>query len=69
MGGLNRVLGALFSLMQGVLILALVLYGLSHSALPRAVESSFDASRLRPPFVEFGSDLVRHSQKLFQQVS
>lgn len=69
MGGLNRVLGALFSLMQGVLILALVLYGLSNSALPYAVESIFDASRLRPPFVEFGSDLVRHSQKLFQQVS
>jgi membrane protein required for colicin V production len=69
MGGLNRVLGAFFSLMQGVLILALVLYGLSHSALPHTVESSFNASRLRPPFVEFGSDLVRHSQKLFQQVS
>ena len=69
MGGLNRVLGALFSLMQGVLILALVLYGLSHSSLPHAVESTFDASRLRPPFVELGDDLVRHSQKLFQRVS
>jgi len=69
MGGLNRVLGALFSLMQGVLILALVLYGLSHSVLPHAVESTFDASRLRPPFVELGDDLVRHSQKLFQRVS
>ena len=69
LGGLNRVLGALFSLMQGALILALVLYGLSNSALPHAVESAFDASRLRPPFVEFGGDMVRHSQKLFQQVS
>lgn len=69
MGGLNRVLGALFSLMQGVLILSLVLYGLSNSALPHAVEATFDTSRLRPPFVEFGGALVRHSQKLFQQVS
>ncbi|MDY0292401.1 MAG: CvpA family protein [Desulfuromonadaceae bacterium] len=69
MGGLNRVLGALFSLMQGVLILALVLYGISNSALPRVVESTFAASKLRPPFVEFGGSLVRHSQKLFQQVT
>ncbi|MFA5699775.1 MAG: CvpA family protein [Desulfuromonas sp.] len=69
LGGFNRVLGALFSLLQGAMILALVLYGLSHSALPRTVESAFAASRLRPPFVELGADLVRYSQKLFTQVS
>lgn len=69
LGGLNRVLGALFSLLQGVLILGLVLYGLSNSALPGAVKPAFAASKLRPPFVELGSDLVKHSQKLFKQVS
>ncbi|MDY0213141.1 MAG: CvpA family protein [Desulfuromonadaceae bacterium] len=69
LGGFNRVLGALFSLLQGTMLLALVLYGLSHSALPRSVASTFDASLLRPPFVELGADLVRYSQKLFTQVS
>ncbi len=69
LGGFNRVLGALFSLLQGTLILALVLYGLSHSALPRTVAATFEASRLRPPFVELGADLVKYSQKLFTQVS
>lgn len=69
LGGLNRVLGALFSLLQGTLILALVLFGLSLTRMPETVRPLFKQSRLQPPFVQLGDALFKHSAKLFDQVS
>ena len=69
LGGFNRVLGALFSLLQGTFVLALVLYGLSLAQLPSAVRSQFKHSQLRPPFVELGDKMVKLSVRYLDKVS
>lgn len=69
LGGLNRVFGALFGLVQGILVLALVLYGLSLASLPGSVKSLMKQSELQPPFVQLGKAVVKHSGRLFDQVS
>jgi membrane protein required for colicin V production len=69
LGGFNRVLGALFSLFQGVFVLALVLYGLSLTQLPSAVKSQFRQSQLRPPFVELGDAMVKLSVRYLDKMS
>ncbi len=68
LGGLNKVVGALFSLLQGVLVLALVLYGLSQAHLPEAVQPQFKKSQLCPPFVQLGHATVKHSTKLMKKL-
>jgi membrane protein required for colicin V production len=69
LGGLNRVTGAVFSLLQGTLVLALVLYGLSQTSLPPVVKPLFNQSQLCPPFVQLGQSVVKHSSKLFDKVA
>lgn len=69
LGGLNRVIGALFSLLQGTMVLALVLYGLSVASLPSSVKPLFKQSKLQPPFVQLGKVLTKHSVKLLDRVS
>ncbi len=69
MGGLNRVFGALFSLVQGILVLSLVLYGLSLVSLPSSVKPLMKQSELQPPFVQLGKAIVKHSVRLLDQVS
>lgn len=54
LGGLNRVAGALFGLLQGTLLLIVVLYGLSVGPMPKALKSAMAASELAPPFVDMG---------------
>jgi membrane protein required for colicin V production len=55
LGGFNRVLGALFGLVQGVILLTLVLYGLSLTAWFKEPRQS---SRLAPPFVGLAEELL-----------
>jgi membrane protein required for colicin V production len=55
LGGFNRVLGGLFGLVQGVLLLALVLYGLSVS---NWLKESRQNSGLAPPFVQLGEKIM-----------
>lgn len=69
LGGLNRVIGALFSLLQGTLVLALVLYGLSNARLPDVARPLFKQSQLRPPFVQLGGALVKHSVDLLNKMA
>jgi len=69
LGGLNRVIGALFSLVQGTLILALVIYGLSLASLPSSVKPLFSKSELQPPFVQLGQAIVKHSVRLLDELS
>jgi membrane protein required for colicin V production len=69
LGGLNRVFGALFSLVQGILVLALVLYGLSLASLPSSVKPLMTKSELQPPFVQLGKAIVKHSVRLLDQFS
>lgn len=61
LGGLNRVLGGLFGLVQGVLLLALVLYGLSATEWLKA---SRQGSQLAPPFVVLGERVLTGGRQL-----
>ncbi|MEA3465067.1 MAG: CvpA family protein [Thermodesulfobacteriota bacterium] len=67
LGGLNRVVGALFSLLQGTLVLALVLYGLSQVSLPDSTKVLFKQSQLQPPFVQLGKVMVKRSGRLLDR--
>lgn len=60
LGGLNRVLGGLFGLCEGVLLLALGLYGLSATDW---FKEERIASKLSPPFVSFGEKIVTSGQQ------
>jgi membrane protein required for colicin V production len=63
LGGFNRVLGALFGLVQGVLLLALALYGLSHTDWFKV---SRQQSSLAPPFVALGEQVIKGGRQLLQ---
>jgi membrane protein required for colicin V production len=63
LGGLNRVLGGLFGLVEGALILSLALYGL---AATDWFKETRQASRLAPPFVALGEKIVTGGQQLLR---
>lgn len=63
LGGFNRILGGLFGLVQGVLLLALVLYGLS---VADWLKESRRQSQLAPPFVALGGQVVSGGRQLLQ---
>lgn len=63
LGGLNRVLGGLFGLIQGVLILAVTLYGL---AMTDWFKEARQTSVLAPPFVTLGQGLLTGGARLLQ---
>ena len=63
LGGLNRLLGGLFGLVEGILLLCLVLYGLS---LTDWFKATRQASRLAPPFVTLGEQIVGGGRQLLQ---
>ncbi|PLY00226.1 MAG: colicin V production protein [Desulfuromonas sp.] len=64
-GGLNRVAGGIFGLVQGALILSVVMFGLSVSPLPDWGKLALKDSALNPPFVQLGEKVFRGSSKLF----
>lgn len=61
LGGFNRVAGGLFGLVQGGVLLALVLFGLSLTKLPPTFDRAFKASELAPPFVQLGGAIFQGS--------
>jgi len=61
LGGFDRVLGGLFGLVQGVVVLALALYGLSVTDWFKETRQD---SRLAPPFVELGEKLIDGGRQL-----
>jgi membrane protein required for colicin V production len=63
LGGFNRVLGGLSGLVQGVLLLALALYGLS---LTDWLKETRQGSRLAPPFVTLGEQLLTGGRQLLR---
>lgn len=64
-GGLNRVAGGIFGLVQGMLILSVVMFGLSVSPLPEWGRLALADSTLTPPFVQLGERVFRGSWHLF----
>jgi membrane protein required for colicin V production len=65
LGGMNRVAGAIFGIIQGVLLLALVLFALSLRPLPKTIEPTFNESQLVPPLVDLGQVAMTGSRALF----
>lgn len=63
LGGFNRVLGGLFGLVQGALLLCLALYGLS---LTDWVKTTQQASVLAPPFVALGEKILTEGRQLLR---
>jgi len=64
LGGFNRVAGGLFGLVQGGVLLALVLFGLSTAKLPTSFDRAFRGAQLAPPFVHLGESLFQGSIRL-----
>ncbi len=64
-GGLNRVAGGIFGLVQGALILAVVMFGLSVSPLPEWGKLAINDSALTPPFIQLGEKVFKGSWHLF----
>jgi membrane protein required for colicin V production len=61
LGGLNRLAGAFFGLVQGVVLLAVVLFALSLRPLPGFLQPVFKRSELAPPFIHLGEATYRGS--------
>lgn len=64
LGGFNRVAGGLFGLIQGGVLLALVLFGLSMVQLPGPFDRVLKGSQLAPPFVQLGGAIFAGSIKV-----
>jgi membrane protein required for colicin V production len=63
LGGLNRVAGGLFGLVQGGVLLALVLFGVSMIQLPGPFGQLLKNSELAAPFVQLGKTVFQGSVK------
>ena len=56
-GGLNRVAGGLFGLIQGVIILSLLVFALTLKPLPGGIDVQLEVSTLAPPFIHLGEQV------------
>ncbi|PLX98004.1 MAG: colicin V production protein [Desulfuromonas sp.] len=61
--GVNLVAGGCFGLFQGVVALALVLFGLSLGSLPDALHDRVERAQLAPPFVTLGENMFTRGQE------
>ena len=66
LGGFNRLLGGLFGLAQGVLLLAVVMFALSLRPLPWGLDKSLKTSQLAPPFVTLGESAMQGSRQVLR---
>lgn len=64
LGGLNRLTGALFGVLQGVVLLALILFALNSASVPNGVHKQLRRSELSPPFAELGKYIFSASRDL-----
>jgi len=68
LGGLNRVAGGFFGIIEGILLLAVVLFALSRGPLPEGLEPLLDESTLAPPFIHLGESAFHGSRDAFTRV-
>ena len=64
LGGFNRLAGAIFGIIQGVVILAMIILALSSPVAPESVKDMVEGSQLAPPFVVLGEAIFSGSQGL-----
>jgi membrane protein required for colicin V production len=66
LGGFNRMLGGVFGVAQGVLLLAVVLFALSLRPLPWDLDKPLKHSQLAPPFVDLGKATLEGSRRVLR---
>jgi membrane protein required for colicin V production len=64
LGGFNRLAGAIFGIVQGVVILSMILLALSSSVAPEGLQKTVRGSQLAPPFVTLGESIFIGSRDL-----
>ena len=64
LGGFNRLAGAIFGIIQGVVVLSMIVLALSSSVAPEFVRVKVKASQLAPPFAALGESIFSGSQSL-----
>lgn len=66
LGGFNRLVGGVFGLSQGVLLLAVVLFALSLRPMPWGLDKSMHEAYLAPPFVDLGNAVLEGSRRVLK---
>ncbi|MDW7644996.1 MAG: CvpA family protein [Desulfuromonadales bacterium] len=69
LGGVNRVAGGFFGLMQGGVLLAIGLFALSIGPLPATLGPMLKGSQLAPPFVRLGQVVFEESRDFYSSRS
>jgi membrane protein required for colicin V production len=64
LGGFNRLAGAIFGIVQGVVILSMILLALNSSVAPDRLRGTVQHSQLAPPFVTLGESIFVGSRGL-----
>jgi len=64
LGGFNRLAGAVFGIVQGVVILSMIMLAFSSSAAPEGLKKTVKHSQLAPPFVTLGESIFVGSRDL-----
>lgn len=64
LGGFNRLAGAMFGIIQGVVLLAMIVLALNSSVAPDTVRGMVKGSQLAPPFIILGESMFSGSQGL-----
>ena len=64
LGGFNRLAGAIFGIIQGVVLLSIIVLALNSSVAPDAVRGMVKGSQLAPPFVVLGESIFTGSRGL-----
>jgi membrane protein required for colicin V production len=66
LGGFNRLIGGVFGLAQGALLLAVVLFAVSLKPMPWGMDKTLKRAYLAPPFVELGDAILKGSQRVLK---
>jgi len=66
LGGFNRLIGAVFGLIQGVILLAVVVFALSLRPLPWGMDKVMKEAYLAPPFADLGGAVLDGSQRILK---
>ena len=64
LGGFNRLSGALFGLVQGVVLISMIVLTLNSSVVPKSAHKLVRESELAPPFVNLGQAIFNGSRDL-----
>ncbi len=66
LGGFNRLIGGVFGLSQGALLLAVVLFAVSLKPMPWGMDKVLKKAYLAPPFVALGDAVLKGSQRVLK---